>query len=135
MLPSLSTTHTDRPSGVMAAPHSASGDPGTFTTSGAAWSDTSQTFTDVIDWSLVMSCSPSGEESRGGPAVNELSRALQLLAGRSAPGRLALGGHHDEAHEELAHLSSVCVVERQVELLGARRDRPLDPAQRTVGGE
>ena len=76
-----------------------------------------------------------GEESRGGPAVNDLRRALQLLAGGSAPGRLTLGGHHDEALEELAHLSSVCVVERQVELLGSRRDRPLDPAQRTVGGE
>ena len=51
-----------------------------------------------------------GEQSRGGPAVNDLRRALQLLAGGSAPGRLALGGHHDEALEELAHL-----------LLGLRR--------------
>ena len=50
------------------------------------------------------------EQSRGGPAVHDLRRDLQLLAAGSAPGRLALGAHHDEALEELAHL-----------LLGLRR--------------
>ena len=82
-----------------------------------------------------------GEQSRLGPPVDGGvdgrvgDEAGQLGARGAPPRRLALGADDDEPLEHLPDRGPLVVVERGVEQLGPRGDRPVDPAELPVGGQ
>ena len=77
-----------------------------------------------------------GEESRGGPAVDDLPPSPAATS-REARRRVGSPSAATTTRRSKSSRTSPrsCVVERQVELPRPATRSPLDPAQRTVGGE
>ena len=79
-----------------------------------------------------------GEQARLHPRLDDVvgrGTGLQrrdLGAARPAAGRLAVRRHDDEPFEHASNRRARGVVERAIELLGARGDRDVDAAERVV---
>ena len=102
--------------------------------SNASWAS-STVGTRVWGWRSRVSSRAWAHRSIGGVDGRVGDEAGQLGTRGAPPRRLALGADDDEPLEHLPHRGALIVVERGVEQLGPRGDRPVDSAELPVGGQ